>query len=169
MMSSSTSSGNGASSGPPTNSVANASNLPEVIRDLGYQFTSKPETCRNQLLTLCGSAGADTIHAATIARVVGLMIRTHTGLDDSTTLQNMNATGTSLWDKDKSGEPKTWNMEVFIKVVHELQPTLHWKEIVYELDHPGFMVKDRQGLILLIKALKLGFQVIYLLATECRF
>jgi hypothetical protein len=40
-----------------------------------------------------------------------------------------------------------------------MQPTLHWKEIVYELDHPGFAIKDRQGLILLMKALKLGFQV----------
>ncbi len=87
------------------------------------------------------------------------MVRTHTGLDDSATLQSMNATGTSLWDKDKSSEPKTWNVEVFIKVVHELHPTLHWKEIVLELDHPGFVVKDRQGLILLIKALKLGFHV----------
>ena len=45
------------------------------------------------------------------------------------------------------------------QVVHEMQQTLHWKEIVYELDHPGFAIKDRQGLILLMKALKLGFQV----------
>ena len=67
--------------------------------------------------------------------------------------------GTSLWEKDKVNEPKTWNMEVFIKAVHELQPTLHWKEIIYELDHPGFLIKDRMGLILLINALKLGFKV----------
>ena len=44
-------------------------------------------------------------------------------------------------------------------MLHELHPNLHWKEIIYELDHPGFIVRDRQGLILLIKALKLGFQV----------
>lgn len=98
------------------------------------------------------------MHAATVARIIGIMVRTHTGLDDSATLQNMNATGTSLWDKDKS-EPKTWNVDVFIKAVHELQPTLHWKEIIYELDHPGFIVKDRQGLIMLMKSLKLGIQV----------
>ena len=85
------------------------------------------------------------------------MVRTHTGLDDSATLQSLNATGTNLWDKDKA-EPKTWNVSVFISTVHELQPTLHWKEILYELDHPGFVVKDRQGLMLLIEALKLGFQ-----------
>ena len=59
----------------------------------------------------------------------------------------------------KASEPKTWNVELFIEVVHELQPTLHWKEIIYDLDHPGFAVKDRQGLILLVGALKRGLQV----------
>jgi len=49
-------------------------------------------------------------------------------------------------------------VEVLIKAVHELQTTLNWKEIIYELDHPGFCVKDRAGLILLMKALKLGLQ-----------
>ena len=59
----------------------------------------------------------------------------------------------------QASEPKTWNVELFIEVVHELQPTLHWKEIIYDLDHAGFAVKDRQGLILLVKALKTGLQV----------
>ena len=116
--------------------------------------------CRNNLRNWIGANGE--IHAATVARIIGVMVRTHTGLDDSSSLQNLNATGTSLWEKDKDpASPKTWNLEVFIKVVHELPSgsTLHWKEIIYELDHPGFLVKDRQGLILLIKALKLGFQV----------
>lgn len=130
--------------------------LPELIRELGYTFTANVDQCRANLRQL---GGGPDIHAATVARIIGVMVRTHTGLDDPTTLQNMNATGTSLWDKDKVNEPKTWNMDVFIKAVHELQPTLHWKEIIYELDHPGFLIKDRMGLILLINALKLGFKV----------
>ena len=92
-----------------SSSTAAASSLPEVIRDLGYQFTAKPETCRSHLMRICGQDA--NMHAATVARIVGVMVRTHTGLDDSATLQNLNATGTSLWDKDKS-EPKTWNVEV---------------------------------------------------------
>ena len=65
---------------------------------------------------LVGGAGGADMHAATVARIIGVMVRTHTGLDDSATLQTMNATGTSLWEKDKQSEPKTWNVEVFIKV-----------------------------------------------------
>ena len=41
-------------------------NLPELIRELGYGFTSKQETCRNHLLRLVG--GGETLHANTIAR-----------------------------------------------------------------------------------------------------
>ena len=135
------------------------STLPDRVREAGYQFTASLDNCRNYLRQWV--SGSEML-SATVARIIGVMVRTHTGLDDQSSLQNMNATGTSLWDKDKSNssnEPKTWNLEVFIKVVHELHPNLHWKEIIYELDHSGFMVKDRQGLILLIKSLKLGFQV----------
>lgn len=35
---------------------------------------------------------------------------------------------------------------------------LNWSEVVSELDHPGFAVKDRQGLILLTRALLMGLR-----------
>ncbi|CAF4333489.1 unnamed protein product, partial [Adineta steineri] len=33
-------------------------------------------------------------------------------------------------------------------------PTVNWKDVVKELDHPGFLVRDRPALILLITALR---------------
>ena len=84
-------------------------------------------------------------------------IRTHTGLDDSSTLP-LTCPEAGGWGEREQKTDKTWNVEVFIKSVHELQTTLNWKEIIYELDHAGFCVKDRAGLILLMKALKLGLQ-----------
>ena len=66
------------------------------------------------------------------------MVRTHTGLDDTTTLP-IAGPGNTMWEKDLKSD-KTWNVEVFIQSVHELQTTLNWKEIIYELDHPGFQV-----------------------------
>ena len=64
--------------------------LPELIRELGYTFTANVDQCRANLRQL---GGGPDIHAATVARIIGVMVRTHTGLDDPTTLQNMNATG----------------------------------------------------------------------------
>ena len=41
-------------------------NLPELIKELGYGFTAKAETCRNHLMRMVG--GGEALHANTIAR-----------------------------------------------------------------------------------------------------
>ena len=131
------------------------SRLSEMIREQGYQFTAKQETCRLQLIKLGSPTPSSDpnnptidLPASTIARIIGLMVRTHTGLEDAPLGSNG---GQGNWEK-------TWNMEIFVQVLRDLVPTLHWKEIIGELDHPGFVVKDRPGLVLLLRALKLGFQ-----------
>ena len=72
-----------------------------LLIPFSFQFTSKQDVCRGHLARLVSSE----LHAATVARIIGVMVRTHTGLDDSTTLRNMNATGTSLWEKEKVPAP----------------------------------------------------------------
>merc|ERR1719458_2145691 len=126
--------------------------LPDLVLEMGYHFTSSVEECRASLLQL----GGREVYASTVAKVIGVMVRTHTGLEDCSSLPGLTSDG-GWAEKDKPTE-KTWNVEVFIKSVHELQTTLNWKEIIYELDHAGFCVNDRAGLILLMKALKLGLQ-----------
>lgn len=37
-------------------------------------------------------------------------------------------------------------------------PNLQWNDVILELDHADFLVKDRQGLSLLFTALRLGLQ-----------
>lgn len=44
------------------------------------------------------------------------------------------------------------------QIVMELAPSLNWEDVISELDHPGFSMKDRNGLRLLISALQLGLQ-----------
>lgn len=90
-------------------------------------------------------------------------------------LQNLNSPN-SLWSdtKDKSSNnqttssssdvtlggsgglsgPHCWNVEVFIKALLEVVPSINVKEVFNKLDHKGFLVKDRQGLKLLITALR---------------
>lgn len=46
----------------------------------------------------------------------------------------------------------------FQQVVTEIAPSLNWKEVVSELDHPCFLIRDRTGLRLLLTALQLGLQ-----------
>ena len=105
-----------------------------------FQFTSNPDTCRHHMRQLVATAGGSDMHAATVARIIGVMVRTHTGLDDSAMLQTMNATGTSLWEKDKQGEPKTWNVEVFIKVRRTIAVILQDRELKFYLQN--YLIRD---------------------------
>ena len=45
-----------------------------------------------------------------------------------------------------------------IKCLFEQVPTLPWNEVLNELDHPEFVLKDRNGLNLLMSAIRLGIQ-----------
>jgi len=129
--------------------------LPDLVQEMGYRFTSSVSECRASLMRF---HGPEPCGANTIAKVLTVMVRTHTGLDDTTLPLSLSG---NSWDKNDKldKQDKTWNMEVFVQSIHDLNNTLNWKEIIFELDNPHFLVKDRTGLILLIKALKLGFQM----------
>ena len=76
---------------------------------------------------------------------------------------HQSVSGASVWSdgKDKQdvgGQLSTWDVDTFIKVVRELAPHISFREVVFELDHPGFYIGDTQGLRLVKTALVRGLQ-----------
>ena len=55
-------------------------NLADMILEMGYNFTSSVENCRNALMHF----GLQEIKPSTIARMISAMIKTHTGLTEHT-------------------------------------------------------------------------------------
>ncbi|MBZ3871270.1 CCR4-NOT transcription complex subunit 1 [Sciurus carolinensis] len=85
------------------------SSLADFMQEVGYGFCASIEECRNIIMQF----GVREVTAAQVARVLGMMARTHSGLTDGIPLQN---------------------------------PSLNFKEVTYELDHPGFQIRDSKGL-----------------------
>lgn len=142
------------------------SSLSDLLMELGYGCCASPEECRNALVSM--GSGRE-ISPAAVARVLGMMIRTHTGLDsvDQVQLQTPasfwgsgNAGDSASINKDKGGNvpdsniPASWNVEIFVQTLKELVSNLPWNEVIMELDHHEFVVKDRQGLSLLVNAFR---------------
>lgn len=50
--------------------------LADLVRELGYSFCSTVEECRSNLGNFC----VTSITPAAVAKVLGVMVRTHTGL-----------------------------------------------------------------------------------------
>ncbi|XP_031314201.2 CCR4-NOT transcription complex subunit 1 isoform X6 [Camelus dromedarius] len=122
------------------------SSLADFMQEVGYGFCASIEECRNIIMQF----GVREVTAAQVARVLGMMARTHSGLTDGIPLQSISAPGSGIWsdgkDKSDGAQVHTWNVEVLIDVLKELNPSLNFKEVTYELDHPGFQIRDSKGL-----------------------
>ncbi|CAH1997116.1 unnamed protein product [Acanthoscelides obtectus] len=141
-----TSEGPGLSGGILDTSIA------DLITEIGYSFTASLEECRTNLLKL----GGRDISPAVVARVLAVMCRTHTGLDDALSIQTPGGAFSKGGDGRSAGG--SWNVEIFVQALKEVVPNFQWNTVVAELDHADFILKDRQGLCILINTLRQGLQ-----------
>ncbi|GAB0100187.1 CCR4-NOT transcription complex subunit 1 [Sergentomyia squamirostris] len=144
-----------------------------LVMDIGYAFTVTVDECKNHLIKVTGRE----INAQDVAKVLGVMCRTHSSLSESSI--NL-PTPSAFWPsgggqgstgvsdvKDKvPGQPGaagaadhvTWKPEIFVQALREVVPSLNWKDVCVGLDHPEFILKDRAGLSLLMTTVRLGLQ-----------
>jgi len=54
--------------------------LADIILEMGYNFTSSVENCRNALVHF----GLQELKSSIIARMISAMIKTHSGLNENT-------------------------------------------------------------------------------------
>uniref|UniRef100_A0A286X8U4 CCR4-NOT transcription complex subunit 1 n=1 Tax=Cavia porcellus TaxID=10141 RepID=A0A286X8U4_CAVPO len=96
------------------------SSLADFMQEVGYGFCASIEECRNIIMQF----GVREVTAAQVARVLGMMARTHSGLTDGIPLQSISAPGSGIWsdgkDKSDGAQAHTWNVEVLIDVLKEL-------------------------------------------------
>ncbi|XP_041077409.1 CCR4-NOT transcription complex subunit 1-like isoform X2 [Polyodon spathula] len=132
------------------------SSLADFMQEVGYGFCTSLEECRNIIMQY----GVREVTASQVARVLGMMARTHSGLSDGIPLQSISAPGSGIWsdgkDKTDGSQAHTWNVEVLIDVVKELNPNLNFKEVTYELDHHGFIIRDSKALQIVVYGIQRG-------------
>lgn len=132
------------------------SSLADFMQEVGYSFCASVEECRNIIVQF----GVREVTAVQVARVLGMMARTHSGLTDGISLQSISSPGSGIWsdgkDKNDSVQAHTWNVEVFIDVVKELNPSLNFKDVIYELDNPMFLIRDSKGLQTVVYGIQRG-------------
>lgn len=90
--------------------------------EMGYSICSSLEECRRNLLSVTNGCNPSiTFGPESVAKVLSMMIRTHTGLDSQLPFL--------YWPEDNadrnidmlnSGKSVTWNVEVFVNTIKEL-------------------------------------------------
>lgn len=119
--------------------------LMEFVQEVGYGFTSNPEECRNALQSF-NPAIKDMLNPLNVAKVLGMMARTHNNLNADWQYQSE--------FENKDGSQVAWNPDVFVLTVQELTPKIDWKNVVKEFDHAEFIIRDRVALKLITQAIK---------------
>ncbi|XKL59833.1 hypothetical protein PGB90_000849 [Kerria lacca] len=127
--------------------------LPNLIMEMGYGFCSNIEDGRQNM----NSLHLRDLPPAVVAKILIMMVRTHTGLDDL-----------AFWTSADSNKEKninenqmssnSWNIEIFVQLLKEFSANTLWIDVIRELDNGELLLKDRIGLSLLMSALKLGLQ-----------
>ncbi|XP_065316483.1 CCR4-NOT transcription complex subunit 1-like isoform X2 [Gordionus sp. m RMFG-2023] len=134
----------------------------KLVTELGYDFCSSLETCQSDLIEI----GVHEITPASVARILGGMASSHAGLIDGISLyydgrntsSSDNSTRSEPKDANKPQECTSWNTEIFVKAMKEVVPHFHWRDVVYELDQPGLILKEKQGFKLIMEAITLGLE-----------
>eukprot|EP00122_Pirum_gemmata_P000718 Pgem_evm1s635 len=129
-------------------------NLGGLIEELGYCSTSSASVFKSILSQFPSSS----LKPLTIAKLISMMVRTHTGHTSNATLQtSLDQTGSWWFSQNKDGkgqeskaESTCWLVENVVDVIKELNPSLDWREVAMCLDHEGFIIKDEAGLRLLV-------------------
>ncbi|KAI9023310.1 CCR4-Not complex component, Not1-domain-containing protein [Hyaloraphidium curvatum] len=131
--------------------------LSKLIVDLGYACCASETNLRHVLSQAGVSAdnASTALSDAEIARVLGRMAQSHSGLEDTGALAAL-ASAAGWTDVDVDARPDSWNVECFVGVVKELRPDVNWYAVVRALDYEGFGVGDLQGFEILRKAVTVG-------------
>ncbi|BFZ13285.1 hypothetical protein BsWGS_16323 [Bradybaena similaris] len=120
--------------------------IADIMMESGYSCTLNAEECRT-VLTQCG---AKEVNPAAVARTLSMMVRTPVGLGDHGQQQPS--------DRPEVPGVSTWNVDIFLQIIKEMNPHLNWREVVSNLDHKGFLITSRKGLRLLVHVISRGVQ-----------
>ncbi|KAL0464604.1 UNVERIFIED_CONTAM: CCR4-NOT transcription complex subunit [Sesamum latifolium] len=107
--------------------------MADVMSELGYGCTVNVSQCKEMLSLFL------PLSDATIAKIIGTIARTYSGLDDN---QTVFATfrsalgGNSILDLPPVD---SWDGEVLVDSIKQLSPGINWINVMEKLDHEGFI------------------------------
>lgn len=120
------------------------------MQELGYACTAN-EQAFIKLLTQFPK-----LNEASAAEVVGMMLRTLTGLDDHLGVHHALSTVLEGAGVKPDGHHSSWNFSVAVSAMKTVAPDLNWPLVAQQLDHEGFIIPDQQAFVNLLTAYKLA-------------
>lgn len=123
----------------------NAVEAADILEELGYSCTIGTTQCK-EILALF-----PPLHESNVAQIIGMVARTHTGLEDSHGAYGTFCVAFSGSAPAESMGSTTWNVDVLIESIKDLAPGINWGTVVDNFDHEGFYLSDQKAFNLLME------------------
>eukprot|EP00850_Spirogloea_muscicola_P015627 SM000121S26024 [mRNA] locus=s121:298001:312953:- [translate_table: standard] len=125
--------------------LAGAMHAADVLEEIGYSCTASVRHCRDVLGLF------PDLREAEIARLVAMVARTHTGLEDAHGANGILSSALALHSMPAdAGILSSWNLDVLLETIKQLAPNADWALVVQGFDHEGFVVPDQKAFALLV-------------------
>ncbi|KAJ1569392.1 hypothetical protein HK405_005645 [Cladochytrium tenue] len=159
-----------ATNAQPLAGIAPVVALDLLMRELGYVSTSSPKAMHVTMdhAGISTATAKRALTADTVARVLAMMCKTITGLDASASPEIIRVVLKSLDPADIKAL-HTWDVEVFVSAVYDLNPQIDWYSVIRSLDQKDFLVVDGHGIRLLLTASKVALHDVYKFPIEAFF
>ncbi|KMT00009.1 hypothetical protein BVRB_1g018420 isoform D [Beta vulgaris subsp. vulgaris] len=113
--------------------------MADVMKELGYGCTMSASKCK-EILSLFMP-----LTEATIARILGIVVRTHAGLEDNTT--TFSSFLSAIGSNPLADLPylSSWDVNILVETIQLLAPETNWVEVMENLDHEGFHIPNENA------------------------
>ncbi|KAI9365956.1 CCR4-Not complex component, Not1-domain-containing protein [Zopfochytrium polystomum] len=136
--------------------------LDALMQEIGYACTSTPK-CLLAAMEYSGITSGNAsqmLSEAVVSRILVVMCRTLTGLETNA----FSDVGMAVFKGIDPAEIKTlqsWDIEVFMATVYDVNPQLDWFEVIHHLDQKDFLIFDSHGVFLISAASKIALHDLF--------
>ncbi|KAL2892492.1 CCR4-NOT transcription complex subunit 1 [Bienertia sinuspersici] len=135
--------------------------MADVMKELGYGCTISSSKCKDMLSLFM------PLTEATIARIVGIVVRTHAGLEDNTTTFSSFLSAVGSNPLSDLPHLSSWDFNVLVETIKQLAPETNWVGVMENLDHEGFYIPNENAFTFFMTIYKLACQDSFPLHAIC--
>ncbi|KAL9234369.1 hypothetical protein vseg_009249 [Gypsophila vaccaria] len=135
--------------------------MADVMKELGYGCSADASKCKDILSLFL------PLTEATIARILGTVVRTHAGLEDNSTA--ISSFLSAIGSNATSELPylSSWNVSILVDSMKQLAPETNWVKVMENLDHEGFYIPSEDAFSFFMTIYKCACQELFPLHAIC--
>ncbi|XP_022979316.1 CCR4-NOT transcription complex subunit 1-like [Cucurbita maxima] len=133
----------------------------DIMKELGYGCTVNATQCKEIVSLFL------PLTEITISKILGMIARNHTGLEDSRNLYTTFSLALGCSALSDLPSLNSWDVDVLIDTVKQLAPSIDWIRVMENLDHEGFYIPNEEAFTFFMSVYRRACQDTFPLHTIC--